>query len=107
MYFQEQLRATASWDSTVHNTNSLNKITGNNDRVYGIIKVGVTLLHPPGLELVIRKRICLRVYKKMGLGATLMRAFAGRVSTINYNHVSVTPIDAHLVGDQEHVWCHV
>lgn len=79
LVLQDQLLATASWDSTVHNTNSLNKITGNNDRVYGIIKVGVTLLHPPGLELMLRKRICLRVYKKMGLGATLMRAFAGRV----------------------------
>ena len=64
----------------MHNTSSLNKITSNNDRVYGIIKVGVTLLHPPGLVLVLRKRICLRVYKKMGFGATLMRAFAGRVS---------------------------
>ncbi len=74
------LRATASWDSTVHNTNSLNKITNNNDRVYGIIQVGVTLFHPPGLELILRKRICLRVYKKIGFGATLMRAFAGRVS---------------------------
>lgn len=77
---QGVLQATASWDSTVHNTNSLNKITGSNDRVYGIIQVGVTLLHPPGLELVLRKRICLRVYKKIGIGATLMRAFAGRVS---------------------------
>ena len=64
----------------MHNANSLNKITGNNDRVYGIIKVGVTLLNPPGVELILRKRMCLRVYKKMGLGATLMRAFAGRVS---------------------------
>lgn len=74
------MQATASWDSTVHNTNSLNKITGNNDRVYGIIKVGVTLEHPPGLELILRKRICLRVYKKISFGATLMRAFTGRVS---------------------------
>ena len=77
---EQKLQVTASWDSTVHNTNSLNKITGNNDRVYGIIKVGVTLLHPPGVELILRKRICLRVYKKFGLGATLMRAFASRVS---------------------------
>lgn len=76
------MRATASWDSTVHNTNSLNKITNTNDRVYGILKVTVTLQHPPGLELVLRKRICLRVYKKMGFGATLMRAFAGRVCVV-------------------------
>ena len=85
-FTQDPLQVVASWDSTVHNTNSLNRITGSNDRVYGIIKVSVTLLHPPGVELVLRKRICLRVYKKMGFGATLMRAFAGRVS---YNNSTV------------------
>lgn len=72
-------RATASWDSTVHNTTSLNKITGNNDRVYAVLKVGVILAHPPDIELVLRKRICLRVYKKMGFGAAIMRAFGSKV----------------------------
>jgi len=76
---QGSCSATASWDSTVHNTNSLNKITGNNDRVYGVIKVGVVMQHPPGLEITLRKRICMRVYKKMGFGATFLRAFAGKV----------------------------
>ena len=44
--------------------------------MYAILKVGVVLAHPPNIELVLRKRICLRVYKKIGFGAALMRAFA-------------------------------
>ena len=75
-----QPRAVVSWDSTVHDNSSLNKTTGSNDRVYAILKVTVILSHPPGIELVLRKRICLRVYKKLGFGAALMRAIAGKVS---------------------------
>lgn len=71
--------ATASWDSTVHDNSSLNKVTGGNDRVYAVLKVSVLLSNPPGIELVLRKMICLRVYKRMGIGATIMRAFAGKV----------------------------
>ena len=33
------------------------------------------LKHPPGIELVLRKRICLRVIKKPGFG-TLMKLFS-------------------------------
>ena len=69
----------ASWDSTAHDTNSLNKVTGANDRVYAILRVGVMLKNPPGVEIMLRKRVCLRVYKRMGFGAAIMKAFT-RVS---------------------------
>lgn len=50
----------------MHDAPSLNRPTNSNDRVYAILKVGVMLNHPPGIELVLRKRICLRVVKKVG-----------------------------------------
>ena len=34
------------------------------------------LKHPPGIELVLRKRICLRVIKKPGFGTSLMKLFS-------------------------------
>ena len=34
------------------------------------------LNHPPGIELVLRKRICLRVIKKVGFGASIMKLFS-------------------------------
>ena len=36
---QSTISAVASWDSTIHDTTSLNKVTGGNDRVYAILKV--------------------------------------------------------------------
>ena len=71
-----QLIAVASWDSTVHDTSSLNKVTGANDRVFAIVRVGVKLKNPPGVEIMLRKRICLRVYKRIGIGAAIMKAFS-------------------------------
>lgn len=71
--------AVGSWDSTVHNSHGLNKVTGYNDRVYAVLKVGVLLKNPPGVEMFLRKRLCLKTYKRMGFGATLMKAFT-RVS---------------------------
>lgn len=73
--------------------NSLNKITGSNDRVYAILKVGVVLAHPPDIELVLRKRICLRVYKRMGIGATLMRAFGSKVSSYLTSYIYSSLVD--------------
>ena len=82
-----QPKATASWDSTVHDNSSLNKVTGSNDRVYAILKVAVTLTHPPGIDLVLRKRICLRVYKRMSFGSTIMKAIMPtRVSSRAVEH---------------------
>ena len=77
--FSSQPIAVASWDSTVHDTSSLNKVTGANDRVYAILRVGILLKNPPGVEIMLRKRISLRVYKRMGFGAALLKAFT-RVS---------------------------
>jgi len=34
------------------------------------------LEHPPGIELVLRKRICLRIIKKVGLGTSFMKLFS-------------------------------
>ena len=76
LLFFPQPIAVASWDSTVHDTSTLNKVTGSNDRVYAILKVGVLLKNPPGVEIMLRKRIALRVYKRKGFGETIMKAFS-------------------------------
>ena len=47
--------------------------------MFAVLQVKVLLSQPAGIELVLRKRICLRVYKSRGFGATLLRAFTTRV----------------------------
>eukprot|EP00731_Ephydatia_muelleri_P010946 Em0005g1532a len=77
------VKVQASWDSTVHDTNSLNRITNDKDRVFAIVKISVRLKHPPGITLVLRKRICLRVYKKPSVLGALFRSFTGPKETRN------------------------
>lgn len=72
-----------SWDSTVHDTNSLNRITNDKDRVFAIVKVSVRLKKPPGIILVLRKRICLKVYKKPSVLGALFRSFTAPRETRN------------------------
>ena len=94
----------ASWDSTVHDTNSLNRITSDKDRVFAIVKVSIRLKHPPSIVLVLRKRICLRVYKKSGMLSFLRSFAAPKVGRLCYGTVLsvliIVPLSL-VAGDQE------
>ncbi|XP_055871121.1 kinesin-like protein KIF13A isoform X6 [Biomphalaria glabrata] len=61
--------AFASWDSSLHDSVHLNRITPANERVYMILKAVVRLSHPAAIELVLRKRVCINIYKKQGLSS--------------------------------------
>jgi kinesin family protein 13 len=69
-----------SWDSSVHDSIHLNRVTPNNERVYMIVKVVVQLSHPAAMELVLRKRICINVYKRQSIAEKLRRKIAKTVS---------------------------
>ncbi|KAE8598010.1 hypothetical protein XENTR_v10016675 [Xenopus tropicalis] len=76
---EEEVSATASWDSAIHDSVHLNRVTPQNERVYLIVKVTVQLSHPAALELVLRKRIAVNVYNKQSFTQSLKR----RMSTKN------------------------
>ncbi|XP_018096503.1 kinesin-like protein KIF13A isoform X2 [Xenopus laevis] len=78
----EEVSATASWDSAIHDSVHLNRVTPQNERVYLIVKVTVQLSHPAALELVLRKRIAVNVYNKQSFTQSLKR----RMSTKNILH---------------------
>ncbi|XP_078664801.1 kinesin-like protein KIF13A isoform X9 [Branchiostoma floridae x Branchiostoma belcheri] len=72
-YMEKDVCAVASWDSSIHDSINLNRITPSNERVYLITKVTVRLSHPASMELVLRKRICVNIYKKQGFMASLKK----------------------------------
>ncbi|XP_031559004.1 kinesin-like protein KIF13A isoform X2 [Actinia tenebrosa] len=72
-YDQKQVSATASWDSSIHDAIELTRVTGSNEMVYLIVKVVVGLSSPVTMELVLRKRICIRIYKKQSWKDSLLR----------------------------------
>ncbi|XP_072267742.1 kinesin-like protein KIF13A isoform X2 [Pyxicephalus adspersus] len=69
----EEVSATASWDSAIHDSVHLNRVTPQNERIYLIVKVTVQLSHPAAMELVLRKRIAVNVYNKQSFTQSLKR----------------------------------
>ncbi|KAG5856725.1 hypothetical protein ANANG_G00010940 [Anguilla anguilla] len=69
----EEVLAVCSWDSSIHDSVHLNRVTSPNERIYLIIKVTVQLSHPASMELVLRKRIAVNIYNKQSFTQSLKR----------------------------------
>uniref|UniRef100_A0AC34FNI2 Kinesin-like domain-containing protein n=1 Tax=Panagrolaimus sp. ES5 TaxID=591445 RepID=A0AC34FNI2_9BILA len=69
--------ATCSWDSSIHSLSALNRATNNGERIYAIIRVVVRLSQPVAVDLILRKRICINVYKKPSFTGRLMKNIVG------------------------------
>ncbi|KAK5862398.1 hypothetical protein PBY51_017800 [Eleginops maclovinus] len=69
----EEVSAVCSWDSSIHDSVHLNRITSPNERIYLIVKATVQLSHPASMELVLRKRIAVNIYNKQSFTQSLKR----------------------------------
>nr|XP_046255441.1 kinesin-like protein KIF13A isoform X4 [Scatophagus argus] len=69
----EEVSALCSWDSSIHDSVHLNRITSPNERIYLIVKATVQLSHPASMELVLRKRIAVNIYNKQSFTQSLKR----------------------------------
>ncbi|XP_028137555.2 kinesin-like protein KIF13A isoform X1 [Diabrotica virgifera virgifera] len=63
-HLEKDVCAVAAWDSSIHDSPNLNKVTEANERVYMILRVTVRLSHPAPMDLVLRKRLAINVYKR-------------------------------------------
>ena len=68
-----QLGVVASWDSSVHDSTCLNKITEASERAYMIVKVVVRLSHPAPIYLVLRKRVSFNIFKRQSLSERIRK----------------------------------
>ncbi|XP_040611861.1 kinesin-like protein KIF13A isoform X5 [Mesocricetus auratus] len=101
----DEVSATASWDSSIHDSVHLNRVTPQNERIYLIVKTTVQLSHPAAMELVLRKRIAANIYNKQSFTQSLKR----RISLINifyscgvtYEIVSNIPKATEEIEDRE------
>ena len=81
-----QVKAEASWDSTVHECPQLSRGGGGGacpeQRVYLTLRVAVQLSHPAEMQLVLRKRVCVNVNPgRQGFAQNLLKRMSTR-STI-------------------------
>lgn len=66
-HFDKDICAICSWDSSIHDSQALNRVTEGNERVYLILKTTVRLSHPAPMDLVLRKRLAINIYKRQSI----------------------------------------
>jgi kinesin family protein 13 len=66
-HFDKDICAVCSWDSSIHDSQALNRVTEGNERVYLILKTTVRLSHPVPMDLVLRKRLAINIYKRQSI----------------------------------------
>ncbi|MCL4123707.1 UNVERIFIED_CONTAM: hypothetical protein GTU68_014270 [Idotea baltica] len=105
--YEKDVCAVASWDSSIHDNVHLNRITQGDERVYLVVKAVVRLSHPAPMDLVLRKRICVTIYKKQSLTSKLVKSFMGSYnntiydSGLTYEVVSNIPKASEELEDRE------
>ena len=72
-YIEGDVGAVANWDSSIHDSLCLNRVTPANERASLIVKAVVRLSHPTCMDLVLRKRICFNIYKRHSLTDKIRR----------------------------------
>ncbi|XP_056617812.1 kinesin-like protein KIF13A isoform X3 [Triplophysa dalaica] len=69
----DEVSAACSWDSSIHDSVHLNRVTAPSERIYLIVKVTVQLSLPASMELVLRKRIAVNIYNRQSFTQSLKR----------------------------------
>ena len=96
--------AVASWDSSIHDSVYLNRITQANERNYLIVKVVARLSHPTQMELVLRKRVCFSVIKRHSITEKIKKKLGGchglRSVSVAYEVVSSVPAASEELEDR-------
>ncbi|NXX79912.1 KI13A protein, partial [Urocolius indicus] len=103
-YSDDEVSATAAWDSSAHNSMHLNRITSQNERIYLIVKTAVQLSHPAAMKLVLRKRIAVNIYNKQSFTQSLKRRISLNIyyaCGVTYEIVSNIPKATEEIEDRE------
>ncbi|XP_059615560.1 kinesin-like protein KIF13B isoform X7 [Phlebotomus argentipes] len=106
-HLDKDICAIASWDSSMHDSQSLNRVTEANERIYLILKTTVRLSHPAPINLVLRKRLALNIYKRQSLTDRIKKFRLGRFDNtitqtgVTYEVVSNIPKASEELEERE------
>ncbi|KAG8178989.1 hypothetical protein JTE90_012501 [Oedothorax gibbosus] len=106
-YCEKEVCATAAWDSSIHDSVHLNRATSPNDRIYLILKASVRLSHPATMDVMLRKRLAINVYKKQSIADKIKKKIVRQdilTSTgVTYEVVSNIPKIAHTNDGESYI----
>ncbi|XP_020799025.1 kinesin-like protein KIF13B isoform X6 [Drosophila serrata] len=106
-HLDKDVCSVASWDSSMHDSQALNRVTEANERVYLILRTTVRLSHPAPMDLVLRKRLSINIKKGQTLTDRLkkFRLVRGEnaiwQSGVTYEVVSNIPKASEELEDRE------
>ncbi|KAI7799898.1 kinesin-like protein KIF13B [Triplophysa rosa] len=104
-HYENEVKAEASWDCTVHECPELSRAGAREHRVYLTVCTGVLLSHPARMQLVLRKRICVNLTARQGFAQSLLRRISHRSSVhscgVTFDVVSNIPGDMQSSEDRE------
>ncbi|XP_044582123.1 kinesin-like protein KIF13A isoform X7 [Cotesia glomerata] len=104
-HLEKDVCAIAAWDSSIHDDLHLNRATDTNERVFLILKTTVRLSHPAQMDLVLRKRLALNIYKKQSLADKLFKRIVRTdcltQTGVTYEVVSNIPKASEELEDRE------
>ncbi|XP_071441737.1 kinesin-like protein KIF13A [Hetaerina americana] len=105
-HLEGDVGAEAAWDSSIHDSPHLNRATEATERVYLILKATVRLSHPAPMELVLRKRLALNIYKRQSFTERIRRRitrpeFIMTRCSVTYEVVSNIPKASEELEDRE------
>ncbi|CAH1979369.1 unnamed protein product [Acanthoscelides obtectus] len=78
-HLDKDVCAIAAWDSSIHDSPYLNKVTEANERVYMILRVTVRLSHPAPMDLVLRKRLAINIYKRQSIADRIKNQIKSKI----------------------------
>lgn len=95
----------ALWDSSIHDSPALNRVSSPDERISLIVRVSVRLTHPAVMDVILRKRISINVYKRQSLTDRIKKKIT-RVDTltatgVTYEIVSSIPKESEYIEDPE------
>uniref|UniRef100_A0AAR2IZK1 Kinesin family member 13Bb n=1 Tax=Pygocentrus nattereri TaxID=42514 RepID=A0AAR2IZK1_PYGNA len=104
-HYDGEVKAEASWDSTVHECPQLSRGGAPDQRVYLTVRTVVQLSHPAEMQLVLRKRICVNLTGRQGFAQNFLRRMSTRSTIpgcgVTFEVVSNIPGDAQSSEDRE------
>ncbi|KAK2583279.1 hypothetical protein KPH14_009285 [Odynerus spinipes] len=104
-HLEKDVCAIAAWDSSIHDSVHLNRVTDANERVFLILKTTVRLSHPAPMDLVLRKRLALNIYKKQSITDRIFRKIVRTdclaQTGVTYEVVSNIPKASEELEDRE------
>ncbi|XP_037945299.1 kinesin-like protein KIF13B isoform X2 [Teleopsis dalmanni] len=106
-HLDKDVCSVASWDSSMHDNQALNRVTEANERVYLILRTTVRLSHPAPMDLVLRKRLSINIKKGQSIADRLKKFRLGRGENaisqtgVTYEVVSNIPKASEELEDRE------